>query len=205
MSGLKVKFTGGRQAVERIGAIPEKSKAVLVMALNDTVETLRAQFLREIGGEVNIKRTLLRERVRITRATRGRLVARLWAVRRGLVLSHFPHKQVWTKGKNGKRKRAGVRVNVGGTAKVLKNAFIVESAGSSRTNGLIFVRYGPKRSAAERKGNGPWGYDLLQQRIRALYGPSPSQILETRKPDFQAEGQRILRDEVVRQLKRADL
>ncbi|MEW6460378.1 MAG: phage tail protein [Pseudomonadota bacterium] len=205
MSGVKVKLTGGREAVERLGAIPEKSKAVLVMALNDTVETLRAQFLREIGSDVNIKRNLLRERVRITRATRGRLVARLWAVKRGLVLSHFPHKQVWTKGKSGKRKRAGVRVNVGGTAKVLKNAFIVSTLGSDSTNGLIFVRYGPKRTAAERKGQGAYGSDLLQQRIRALYGPSPSQILETRKPDFQAEGQRILVDEVERQLKRADL
>lgn len=196
---------GGKRTAERLGVMPEKAKTVVLMALNDTVETLRAHFLREIGGEVNIKRNLLRDRVRITRANRGRLVARLWAVKRGLVLSHFPHKQLWAKGKNGKRRPAGVRVNVGGSAKVLPGAFIVQSAGSGSTNGLIFIRYGPKRSSEERKGQGAYGTDLRQQRIRALYGPSPSQILETRKPDMAAEGDHLLRENVVRQLNRAKL
>ena len=205
MSGLHVSLKGGKRTAERLGAMPEKAKTVVVMALNDTVETLRAHFLREIGSEVNIKRNLLRDRVRITRATRGRMVARLWAVKSGLVLSHFPYKQLWTKGKNGKRRRAGVRVNVWGSAKVLPGAFIVESAGSGSTNGLIFVRYGPKRSTAERKGQGAYGTDMLQQRIRALYGPSPSQILETRKPDMATEGDQLLRSNVVRQLNRAKL
>lgn len=205
MSGLKVQLKGGRKTVERIGAVPEKSKAILVMALNDTVETLRAQFLRDTRGDINVKMALLRERVRMTRATRARMVSRLWAERRGLVLSHFPHKQLWTKGKNGKRKRAGVQVNVGGQSTKLARAFIVESAGSSKTNGLIFMRYGPKRSRAERVGRGAYGTDLLSQRIRALYGPSPSQVLDTRRPELASEGQRILRAEVVRQLKRAKL
>lgn len=196
---------GGKHTAERLGAMSEKAKTVVLMALNDTVETLRAHFLREIGSEVNIKRNLLRDRVRITRANRGRLVARLWAVKRGLVLSHFPHKQLWAKGKNGKRRPAGVRVNVGGNAKVLPGAFIVQSAGSGSTNGLIFIRYGPKRSSEERKGQGAYGTDLRQQRIRALYGPSPSQILETRKPDMAAEGDQLLRENVVRQLNRAKL
>lgn len=205
MSGLKVQLKGGRKTVERIGAVPEKSKAILVMALNDTVETLRAQFLRDTRGDINVKMALLRERVRMTRATRARMVSRLWAERRGLVLSHFPHKQLWTKGKNGKRKPAGVQVNVGGKATKLARAFIVESAGSSKTNGLIFMRYGPKRSRAERVGRGAYGTDLLSQRIRALYGPSPSQVLDTRRPELASDGQRILRSEVVRQLKRAKL
>lgn len=196
---------GGKHTAERLGAMPEKAKTVVLMALNDTVETLRAHFLREIGSEINIKRNLLRDRVRITRANRGRLVARLWAVKRGLVLSHFPHKQLWAKGKNGKRRPAGVRVNVGGNAKVLPGAFIVQSAGSGSTNGLIFIRYGPKRSSEESKGQGAYGTDLLQQRIRALYGPSPSQILETRKPDMAAEGDHLLRENVVRQLNREKL
>jgi hypothetical protein len=205
MSSLKVQLKGGKKAVERLGVLPVKAKAALLMALNDTGETLRAQFIREAGGDINIKRNLLRERVRLTRATSGRLVVRLWAVRKGLVLSHFPHKQLWTKGKNGKRRRAGVRVNVGGAYRTLPGAFIVESAGSAKTNGLIFIRYGPKRSADERKGKGAYGSDMLRQPIRALYGPSPSQMLETRKPDLEAEGRHILRTEVVRQLKRAKL
>lgn len=205
MSSLKVQLKGGRKSVERIGAIPDKAKAILLMALNDTVETLRAEFLRDTRGDINVKMALLRERVRITRATRSRLVARLWAEKRGLVLSHFPHKQLWKKGKNGKRKPAGVRVNVGGQATTLSRAFIVASAGSARTKGLIFMRYGPRRSRGERVGRGAYGNDLLSQRVRALYGPSPSQVLETRKPDLALDGQRILRDEVVRQLKRAKL
>lgn len=205
MSGLKVQLKGGRQTVERIGAIPEKSKSIMVMALNDSVETLRAGFLRDTRGDINVKMALLRERVRITRATRSRMTARLWAEKRGLVLSHFPHKQMWTRGKNGKRKRAGVQVNVGGKTTKLGRAFIVGSAGSSRTNGLIFMRFGPTRSRAERAGRGAYGTDLIRQRIRALYGPSPSQVLETRRPELVSEGQRILRGEVVRQLKRTDL
>lgn len=205
MNGLRIEFKGGKEALARLDAIPAKAKMAVVMALNDTGESLRAEVLREIGTEVNIKRVLLRERIRLTRATRGRMSVRIWAMKKGLVLSHFPHKQLWKTGKNGKRRPAGVQISVSGRTSVMGGAFIVKSAGSGRTDGLIFVRYGPKREMSERRGAGPNGYDLLRQRIRALYGPSPSQILNTRKPDFEQQGESILQREVRRQLERAKL
>lgn len=201
---VKVGFKGGKAAIKRLQVADEKAKRAVLMATNDTGETLRAQILREMGDTVNIKRNTLRERVILTRAASWSGQVRIWAKRKGLVLSHFPHKQLYQKQKKGKRRRAGVRVNVSGRTRVLPGAFIVESAGSGSTNGLIFIRTG-KRSKAERIGMSAGGMDLARSKIRALYGPSPSQILNSRLPDYQAEGQRILREEIARQLKRAKL
>lgn len=205
MSGVKVSAKGAKKALERIGAIDKKIRNAVLMALNDTGETLRASVLKDMAGTVNIKRPVIRDRVRLTKARRVGDVVRIWALKKGLVLSHFPHKQLYAKQKKGKRRKAGVSVNVSGQTRVLPGAFIVESAGSGSTNGLIFVREGPKRSLEERRGAGPNGYDLIRQPIRALYGPSPSQILNTRKPDYETEGERILDREVRRQLERAKL
>lgn len=198
MTGFRITVDGVKESLKRIDAIPTKAKSAVVMAINDTAETIRARVLRDIGGEVNIKRQLLRERVMLTRATRGRLSARVWALKKGLVLSHFPHQQLWTKGKNGKRRRAGVRVNVSGKTSLMPGAFIVALAGSGKTDGLIFVRTG-NRSKEERVGG------LSRSKIKALYGPSPSQILNTHLPDYATEGQRLLDSNVRRQLERAKL
>lgn len=202
---VKVGFKGGKAALKRLEVAEEKARRAVLMATNDTGETLRARILREMGDTVNIKRNTLRERVILTRATRWNGQARIWALRKGLVLSHFPHKQLYRKEKGRKKKRrAGVQVNVSGRTRVLPGAFIVEALGSGKTNGLIFIRTG-KRSKAERIGMAADGGDLSRTKIKALYGPSPSQILDTKLPDYQAEGQRILREEIARQLKRANL
>lgn len=188
MSGVKVNVKGQQDALKRLDVLPQKIRRAALMALNDTGETLRAQILREMGGEVNIKRPVLRDRVRLTKARRWGDTVRIWALKRGLVLSHFPHRQMYEKRKKGKRVRAGIRVNVSGVEKTLKGAFLIRSLGSSKTDGLIARRTGKDRLP-----------------IKILYGPSPSQILNTRLPDYQAEGERVLRRELVRQLERADL
>ncbi|MBV2132046.1 phage tail protein [Pseudomonas sp. MAP12] len=201
---VRVGLKGGQAAIKRLAVAEDKAKRAVLMATNDTGETLRAQILREMGSTVNIKRQTLRERVILTRAASWSGKVRIWARRKGLVLSHFPHKQLYQKQKKGKRRRAGVQVNVSGHTRLLPGAFIVESAGSGSTNGLIFIRTG-KRSKAERIGMASGGLDLARSKIRALYGPSPSQILDSKLPDYQSAGQRILREEIVRQLKRAKL
>lgn len=205
MSGIKLSAKGGRKSLERVGAIDKKLRKAVLMAMNDTGESLRSNILKDMSGEVNIKRPVIRDRVRLTKARRLGDVVRIWALKKGLVLSHFPHKQLYEKQKGGKRRKAGVRVNVSGQTKVLPGAFIVKTLGSGSTDGLIFVREGPKRSLEERRGAGAYGADLLRQPIRALYGPSPSQILETRKPDYEVEGDRILDREIRRQIERAKL
>lgn len=188
MSGVKVSLSGLKEQLSRLDEVPKKINRAALMALNDTGETLRAQILKEMGETVNIKRQVLRDRVRITKARRIADAVRIWALKRGLVLSHFPHKQMYRTRKKGKRVRAGIRVNVGGTEKYLPGAFIVPSMGSSKTDGLIARRTGKDRLP-----------------IEVLYGPSPSQILNTRLPDYREEGERVLRREVLRQLERADL
>lgn len=188
MSGVKVSLAGVRDELTRLDELPKKVNKAALMALNDTGENLRAQILKEMGEKVNIKRQVLRERVRLTKARRLGEVVRIWALKKGLVLSHFPHRQLYRSRKKGKRVRAGIRVNVSGTEKVLRGAFIVPSLGSSKTDGLIARRIGKERLP-----------------IEILYGPSPSQILSTRLPDYREEGERVLRQEVARQLERIGL
>lgn len=175
---IRIGFNG-RQMLKRLDAAEERTRRATLMAINDTAETLRARMLREIGGAARFQRHLLRERIILARARTWHDSAHIWAKRKGLPLSKFPHKALYRQQKKGKRRQKGVQVNVAGRAAVMPGAILLGS--------MIAIR---------NKQSG---------RLKALYGPSPSQIFNSNLLDYRAQGERILRDNIMRQLQRAKM
>ena len=183
---VTVRRNGEAAFLQRLDAMPAKLRRAIQLALNTVGRGTRTQSWREIRDEINLKPSYIRNEVNFIPATRDELRIIIFARKRGVTLSQFPHKQLWTRGKNGKRKRAGVRVSVGqGWTELVEKAFV---APIGPAGGLIAERTGKPRLPLE-----------------VLHGPSPSQVLSTKLDDIGADAERKLRHEAERQLKRTDL
>lgn len=183
---IRVQFRGGDAELGRLDALPSKLRRAVQLALNTIGRATRTQSWREIRDEINLKPSYIRNEVNFIPATLEELRVIIFARRRGVTLSQFPYRQLWRKGKGGKRVKAGVRVNVGkGWTELVEGAFI---APIGPAGGLI----------AERAGKPRLPLDVL-------HGPSPSQVLSTKLDDIGADAERKLEPEIERQLKRADL
>lgn len=183
---VTVRFNGEAAFLKRLDAMPAKLRRAIQLALNTVGRGARTQSWREIRDEINLRPSYIRNEVNFIPATRDELRIIIFARKRGVTLSQFPHKQLWTRGKNGKRKRAGVRVSVGqGWTELVEKAFV---APIGPAGGLIAERTGKPRLPLE-----------------VLHGPSPSQVLSTKLDDIGADAERKLQHEAERQLKRTDL
>lgn len=183
---VTVRFNGEAAFLKRLDAMPAKLRRAIQLALNTVGRGTRTQSWREIRDEINLRPSYIRNEVNFIPATRDELRIIIFARKRGVTLSQFPHKQLWTRGKNGKRKRAGVRVSVGqGWTELVEKAFV---APIGPAGGLIAERTGKSRLPLE-----------------VLHGPSPSQVLSTKLDDIGADAERKLQHEAERQLKRTDL
>lgn len=183
---FRVSVRNGDALLRRLDVTPGKLRRAIQLALNTVGRDTRTLSWREIRDEINLKPSYIRNEVNFIPATLDELRVVIFARKRGVTLSQFPHKQLWTRGKNGKRKRAGVRVSVGrGWTELVEKAFI---ARIGPAGGLI----------AERSGKPRLPLDVL-------HGPSPSQVLSTKLDDIGADAERRLPVEVERQLQRADL
>lgn len=183
---VTVRFNGEAAFLKRLDAMPAKLRRAIQLALNTVGRGTRTQSWREIRDEINLRPSYIRNEVNFIPATRDELRIIIFARKRGVTLSQFPHKQLWTRGKNGKRKRAGVRVSVGqGWTELVEKAFV---APIGPAGGLIAERTGKPRLPLE-----------------VLHGPSPSQVLSTKLDDIGADAERKLQHEAERQLKRTDL
>lgn len=183
---VTVRFNGEAAFLKRLDAMPAKLRRAIQLALNTVGRGTRTQSWREIRDEINLRPSYIRNEVNFIPATRDELRIIIFARKRGVTLSQFPHKQLWTRGKNGKRKRAGVRVSVGqGWTELVEKSFV---APIGPAGGLIAERTGKPRLPLE-----------------VLHGPSPSQVLSTKLDDIGADAERKLQHEAERQLKRTDL
>lgn len=183
---FRVEVKGGEAALARFAAAPNKLRRAVQMALNTVGRGTRTQSWREIRDEINLKPSYIRNEVNFIPATPDELRVIIFARRRGVTLSQFPNRQLWRQGKNGKRVKAGVRVEVGkGWTELIETAFI---APIGPAGGLIAERTGKPRLP-----------------IEVLHGPSPSQVLSTKLDDIGADAQRKLEPEIERQLRRINL
>lgn len=183
---IRVQFKGAEQLLARMDANPARIRRAIQLALNTVGRATRTNSWREIRDELNLKPSYIRKEVNFIPATLESLRVVIYARKRGITLSQFPHKQLWRKGKNGKRIKAGVRVSVGkGWTELVEGAFI---APIGPAGGLIAERIGKPRLPVE-----------------ILHGPSPSQVMNSKLADIAETANRQLPIEVRRQLKRADL
>ncbi|AVO56173.1 phage tail protein [Ectopseudomonas mendocina] len=180
---VRVEFRGD---ANRFDAAPDKLRRAIQLALNTVGRSTRTQSWREIRDEINLKPSYIQNEVNFLPATPENLRVIIYARKRGVTLSQFPHRQLWRRGKNGQRVAAGVRVDVGkGWTELVKGAFI---APVGPAGGLIAERIGKPRLPVE-----------------ILHGPSPSQVLNTKLDDIGADAEPKLEAEIERQLRRIDL
>lgn len=183
---IQVRFKGGEAELGRLDVLPSKLRRAVQLALNTIGRSTRTQSWREIRDEINLKPSYIQNEVNFIPATLDELRVIIFARKRGVTLSQFPYRQLWRRGKTGKRVKAGVSVSVGkGWTELVKGAFV---APIGPPGGLIAERVGKPRLPLE-----------------VLHGPSPSQVLSTKLDDIGADAERKLEPEIERQLKRADL
>ncbi|MNZ06983.1 hypothetical protein D3C78_237480 [compost metagenome] len=183
---VRVEFRGAEQALADLKTTPERLRRAVQLALNTVGRRTRTRSWRAIRDEINLKPSYIRNEVNFIPATPDELRVILYARKQGVTLSQFPHKQLWRRGKGGKRVKAGVRVNVGHNwTELVEGAFIAPIGG---VGGLIVERHGKPRLP-----------------IDVLRGPSPSQVLGTLLQDIGDQAERDLEQETRRQLNRIDL
>lgn len=183
---VRVEFKGSGGFAGRLDEMPPKLRRAVQLALNTVGRRVRTRSWRAIRDEINLRPSYINNEVNFIPATAEELRVIIFARKRGVTLSQFPHKQLWKRGKNGKRVKAGVRVSVGkGQTELNEGAFI---APIGPAGGLIAERIGKPRLPLE-----------------VLHGPSPSQVLGTLLDDLGEQAERDLAAETERQLNRADL
>lgn len=183
---VRVEFKGSSRFAGRLDQMPPKLRRAIQLALNTVGRRTNTRSWRAIRDEINLKPSYIRQEVNFIPATADQLRVIIFARKRGVTLSQFPHRQLWKRGKNGKRVKAGVRVSVSsGTTELNEGAFI---APVGPAGGLIAERISKPRLPLE-----------------VLHGPSPSQVLGTLLDDLAEQAERDLDVETERQLNRADL
>lgn len=183
---IRIDTRGIDAELKRLDAAPAKLARAVRLALNTVGRRTRTIAWREIREEINLKPSYIRNEVNFIPATEAALRVVIYARRKGVTLSQFPHRQVHRRGKNGRRVKAGIRVNVGkGDVELVEGAFI---APIGPPGGLIVERIGKPRLP-----------------IDVLHGPSPSQVMDTKLDDIGDQADVLLRHEIERQLQRAAL
>lgn len=183
---VRIDAKGLDAQLKRLDAAPAKLKTALRMALNTVGRRTRTIAWREIRDELSLKPSYIRNEVNYIPATESALYIIIYARRKGVTLSQFSHRQIYRRGKDGKRVKAGIRVRVGKTeTELIKGAFI---APIGPPGGLIVERIGKARLP-----------------IDVLHGPSPSQVLDTKLDDIGDQADTLLEHETKRQLARAKL
>tara|TARA_R110002124_G_scaffold213962_1_gene379983 strand:- start:14363 stop:14932 length:570 start_codon:yes stop_codon:yes gene_type:complete len=183
---VQVDVSGLDGELARFAAVPGKLQRAIRLALNTVGRKVRTISWREVRDEINLKPSYIRNEVNFIPATADALRVIIYARKKGVTLSQFPHKQLYRKGANGKRVKAGIRVRVSSSdTELIEGAFI---APIGPAGGLIVERI--------RKPRLP---------IEVLHGPSPSQVLETKLDDIGAQAEDLLGPEIERQLLRVDL
>lgn len=185
-SSFRIEYDGLARQEQRFAVAPDKLRRAIQIALNTVGRRTRTRSWRAIRDEVHLKPSYIEDEVNFIPATPEELRVIIYARRKGVTLSQFPNRQLYRRGKGGRRVKAGVEVQVGqGWTELIEGAFI---APIGPAGGLI----------AERSSKPRLPLDVL-------HGPSPSQVLGSLLDELGGEAERDLEAEVERQISRADL
>lgn len=184
----------GRQALKRLQALPERVRKVAASATNRALRSVRAELVRQVRQQAALPAGYVREQYTIKPAASADLDGAINARKRGILLTRFPHRQLFLPREEGRARRGrserkvkrGVSVTVKpGSPKVMRGGFLLGLRAGSAASGRqgIAVRVGKGRSA-----------------IRVLHGPSPSQMFEQLLPALREHSIGVYRREMTRAL-----
>jgi hypothetical protein len=184
----------GRGALKRLQALPERVRKVAAAATNRALRSVRAELVRQVRQQAALPAAYVREQYALQPAAARDLSGAITARKRGILLTRFPHRQLYLPKDEGRKRRRrgekrikrGVSVTVKpGIPKVMRGGFLIGLRSGLTAGGRqgIAVRVGKGRSA-----------------IRVLHGPSPSQMFQTLLPDLQKHAGGVYRREMTRAL-----
>lgn len=181
-----------RKALAQLTSLPERVQRVAAAATNRTLASVRAELVRQVRKQAALPAGYVREQYQIRSATSTDLAASLSARKRGILMTRFPHRQLYLPAEGRKRRRAGEK-------KIRRGVAVTIKPGSSKTIAggfLLGLRNGTEASSrqgvAVRVGKG-------RSEVRVLYGPSPSQMFQTLLPELQKRAN----EQYVKEMRRA--
>lgn len=150
---VTVKFDDARlRAIRRmLSSVPGAMPRVMTRGINRTANSARAETTRQLGAKVNVRRSSIRKKIDLVKATYSRWLARLGISRKRISLISF-------KGTRPVKKGVAYRIETGGARQVVPSAF--EQTTAAGVRGVF------KRKTESR-------YPLV-----FLRGPSLGQIFE---------------------------
>ncbi len=174
------------QAIEDFEIRESRMRGIAQQTVNRGAAWLRTRIARAVRDEVRQSYGYALEKVFVRKAYfRGGLPeAKVWASKRGLLLSRFPYRKQTLRNRAGRVKPQGVAIDVGRnkSRKYMPGVFEVRLRGSG-TIGLAM---------REQKGS---------RRFKVLHGPSASQIFDTLRPELSTEGAAWVEGELIRRIK----
>lgn len=182
---MKIDFTSTiNQALKKFDKLTNSIKdKVIVQSLNDTIKVANTQAVADIRKDYSISAAKIKSRVKIYRATKTTMQARLRAIDKAVNLKEYGAKaygaKAFERGTDGRlrpsKKAGGVSVKVKKSRKRIPHAFIGKS-------GNVFIRaehakdkrgvFTPSRTGV-RYSNGYW---LQSGQLKALLGPGVNQV-----------------------------
>lgn len=177
-------FTGFKEAAKELKTLGQEGQRAVTRALNKTATKTRTLASKDIRSQVNLKAGYVREKLRIKKATFKQPQAVIYASRRGVLMTRYPHK-VLSRG-------VSVRIKKGKARKVMKGAFVTTVNAGGKKVQVIAVQHRPRA----RYSTGNLKFDVL-------YGPSVSQVFQTARADITPEVEQYLAQQIEREIDRA--
>lgn len=219
-----------KKAAAGVRAVPEAVERAQFRSLNTVAERLSVQARRDIGAEMNLTATYIREQMKLLKAARGKMVAVIKVRRRPVRLARYGAKQLTRsaprakgdprRGIAARRKQAGVSVAVKrGGRKALRGAFMLplRAGRADGGNGMgVFIREGSSSGVRAALSVEDMGGQVGESRgpinssrrsaanagdLRQLYGPSPYQMFARWKSEKRPDIERMLAEAFQSQLR----
>ncbi|MDR9499968.1 MAG: phage tail protein, partial [Hydrogenovibrio sp.] len=154
---LKLKGADVNRLIKLVSSVDGGAEKALYRTLKDAQKKGKVEASKQVRTQLNLKKAYVDGKIKTGKISYTNLTARIYASKRGLLLSRFKHRKL---------KRGGVNVKVkkGGATKRMPGAFLIRGLKNSGATGI----------AIRKKG-----------KLDVLHGPSVSQVMDTFLPDIE--------------------
>ena len=111
-----------RSVRRMLSSVPGAMPRIMTRGINRTANSARAETTRQLGAKVNVRRSSIRKKINLVKATYSRWLARLGISRKRISLISFKGTRPL------KRKGVAYRIETGGGRQIVPSAFIQTTA-----------------------------------------------------------------------------
>lgn len=192
---LSQSLEGLAEVRQRLAALGEKAPRVMAMVINRGADRARTRGVSAIAAQVKLQKSYIRDLLAVSKkASKADPDAVITGRKRPTLLFRYGAVQRTVPARNGKRRKAGVSVNVKRKSAPAEGKwFIVHRLKNSGASAVI-SRF--RRSS---------GVGNRWDGLKVLYGPSVDQLWRDVRDDVAPEVMEWAGTELVRQLERDDL